>query len=154
MLDLNSRPSTALRYAGLAALTFVFIAGCGDDAATEGVPTTHPVKGKVLTTDGTPVKRGLIEFHDAAPNEGPEGTGQLQPAIGIIDENGNYSLYILTTEGKKVDGAMPGQYRVSVTPDAGSDQTTFDAFDPIYAEKTYTVEPKENNIDVQITLPK
>jgi hypothetical protein len=78
----------------LTAATFI---GCGDDS---GLPTRYPVSG-TITYNGKALEQGNINF---APN-GPGG----RPAGGNII-NGKYSL---TTQDAE-DGAVPGEYKVSV----------------------------------------
>lgn len=136
----------------LAALMLLGFAGCGDTASTEEVPKTHPVKGRVVMKNGTPMKMAVVQFTAAAPTEGPNPEGQLLPAIGRTDANGNYTLELTLADGTKVEGAMPGQYNVSISPDAGADQTQFDGFEPIDIPGMVTVPAANDTID--ITVPK
>jgi hypothetical protein len=68
--------------------------GCGPD----GEPT-YPVKGKV-TYKGKPLTSGTVMF---APLTGP-------PAIGLINEQGNYELGTYRDR----DGAVPGPHKVAI----------------------------------------
>ena len=80
---------------------FVFLfllglAGCG------GQPTLYPVKGQVLLADGKPLTGGSVQF---IPKQGG------LPAVGIIGEDGTFSL-----NSKTRDGAAPGEYKVRIEP--------------------------------------
>jgi len=82
----------------LGLFVLAIIAGCGQGAG-EG---TSPVSGTV-TQKGSPVEGAIVSFVPAS--EGGEN------AVGVTDAAGKY---ILTTR-KKDDGALPGQYKVSIT---------------------------------------
>ena len=73
--------------------------GCSSEREAEH-PQTAPVTGSV-TYQGNPVLDGLVTFH-------PQGTGN--PALGNVDENGNFEL----TTYEKGDGAVLGEHVVTV----------------------------------------
>ena len=75
----------------------VLAAGCGDD----GFPARYPVTGRV-TYQGQPLRMGTITF---APVDAAHG----RAASGFIDQG----AYALTTVEDQ-DGAIPGQYQVSI----------------------------------------
>jgi hypothetical protein len=91
----------------LLALTTPLLAGCGGSKL-------HPVKGKVVYEDGTPVKAGMvvIERMDA-------GEGQRYSANGAIQPDGTFELGTRRPE----DGAPEGRYRAAVvSPPLSDDQ--------------------------------
>jgi len=83
------------RFASFMAVLLVatIVAGCGSGATK--------VEG-VVTLDGTPIDKATVTF---VPQD-----GKGQPAVGISDPSGNFSLL---TNGKP--GAQPGAYKVVVT---------------------------------------
>jgi hypothetical protein len=82
----------------LGSAAMVVVMGCGDNS---GLGQRYPVTGNV-TYKGAPLPRGTINF---APTkeEGRAASGEIK--------DGHYSLS--TTGGG--DGALPGDYRVSMT---------------------------------------
>src|SRR5262245_44931487 len=67
--------------------------------------TLLPVKGRI-TVDNLPVHTGNVTFYP----DTPKGQGTRHQPTGILDEAGNYELFV--TGGKK--GAPPGWYKVVV----------------------------------------
>jgi hypothetical protein len=87
------------------ALPVFLLAGCsqsGGDAAP--TPSTVTVKGKVLLPGGQPATGGVVLFE---PVEG--GT----EAYGLLNKDGTFTI---KTFGGTQDGAVPGKYKVAVTP--------------------------------------
>jgi hypothetical protein len=76
------------------------LSGCGD-----GRPRTYPAGGRVVFADGAPLQGGNIEL---APKEGTIKTS----ARAMIESDGTFRL---STFGDG-DGALPGDYRVSIIP--------------------------------------
>jgi hypothetical protein len=76
-------------------------AGCSGDRR----PTTIAVTGRI-SYEGRPLAAGAITFY---PDDAQKET-TTRPALGVIDEQGRYSLSTFRTG----DGAMPGAYRVSI----------------------------------------
>lgn len=74
-------------------------AGCGS-SRDPNLPTTASASGKV-TYKGQPVNTGTITLH-------PLGKGN--PAVGLLDANGNFEL---STYGAR-DGAVIGQHKVTI----------------------------------------
>jgi hypothetical protein len=62
---------------------------------------TYPVHGRVVTTDGVPVKSGVVEFR---------ATKNALHARGTLDANGNFQL----TTYRSNDGAIAGEHQVVV----------------------------------------
>jgi len=90
----------ALRVAALVtSVVLVSVLGCGDDS---GLGKRYPVSGAVRL-NGAPLEKGRIDFHPTDPAKGRAASGEIQ--------NGSYRLTTLTTG----DGALPGQYKVTVT---------------------------------------
>jgi hypothetical protein len=83
----------------LSALTFsLFLTGCQKTATP--LPGPVPVKGRVQTTDGKPVKQVVLVFH--AQDDATKG--QVQSAV-TDGKDGTFSL-----------SCIPGSYRVAVAP--------------------------------------
>jgi len=91
----------------LALLGVVASLGCGK---SDGLPTVA-VTGSV-TQKGSPIEGAIVSF---VPT-GQEG----QSAVGVTDSAGKYSL----TTQKKDDGAIPAEYKVSITKFDGPKATT------------------------------
>lgn len=85
------------------AVTLLAVAGC------DSGPKVYSVTGKV-TIKGNPAPENTrVNFE-------PVGGGES--AAGIVDASGNYKLFY-GNEGR--EGAMPGQYKVFLAPDASSE---------------------------------
>jgi hypothetical protein len=84
------------RLGGAAAFLMFLAAGCG--------PKAVPTEG-IVTFDGKPVAGASVMF---VPLQGP-------PASAITDEKGEFQL---TTSGGHGAGALPGEYKVTVTLEA------------------------------------
>jgi len=86
------------RLLGLLTLSVFIVSGCGSD----GLPKRYKVSGKV-TYKGAPVAKGTVSFYPVkSSGENPGGFGN------IVD-----GYYTLTTF-KDGDGALPGEYEVSI----------------------------------------
>jgi hypothetical protein len=143
-----SEPRLSGSFVGLAVLALA-ISGCGDGMAE--------VTGKV-TLDGEPLASG----------NGVRATVYFQPesgdgvaAVGILDQNGQYTL----SSGSK-DGVAPGVYRVTCTAsqiirskDPNGAPSGRRITDPKYANAQtsgfqFTVEPGRNEFDLALdSLP-
>jgi hypothetical protein len=84
------------RFPIFSALLLVVLVGCGGGQG-------HPVEGKVMYEDGSPLTAGAIVFH---PDDAKGIT-----ARGGIDETGAFKLN--SDNGKT--GAFPGSYKVTIT---------------------------------------
>lgn len=82
-----------------AAVVSALVLGCGGEGASKG-PKTYPVTG-TITQGGKPVEGATVMFLMA---DGKKS------ASGLTDRDGRYSL----STAKPGDGALPGQYKVSV----------------------------------------
>ena len=111
-----------------AAMTCLFIAGCGD-----GRPSRVPVSGSVVI-DGQPVTHGSIMFIPAGG----------RPAGGSVDTQGHFAL----TCYEPGDGATPGHHRVKVTAVEPINERSSRWLAP----KKYADE-KTSGIEVEITEP-
>jgi predicted small lipoprotein YifL len=83
-----------------AAGSLVGFLGCGPKG-----PVVVPVSG-VVTLDGRPVEKASVVFMPA--------DGQPQPATGVTDAAGKFSLVTVIGPNDHA-GALPGNYRVVVT---------------------------------------
>jgi len=101
----NARTSLTGTSVGSALLGLLAVFGCGDDT---GLGQRYPVYGTV-TYKGQPVEKGQISF---IPTDASKG----RAANGFI-ENGSYKL----TTANPGDGALPGEYGVTVTSKAIDD---------------------------------
>jgi hypothetical protein len=81
----------------------VAASGCGENTGLATVAVTGTV-----TQKGTPVEGAIVSFVPA----GPGAVG----AVGTTDAAGKFSL----TTHSKDDGAVPGQYKVTVTKYEGA----------------------------------
>jgi hypothetical protein len=90
-----------IAFVGLVCLTAT---GCGDSAAAD----TLSAGGKVVYTDGSPVKGANVQFV-------PKGKGYQ--AVGSTNEAGEFTL----TTFNENDGAAEGEYDITIT--AGGDET-------------------------------
>ncbi len=101
--------------------------GCGD-----GSPRMYPARGKVVFSDGDPVRLGTVEL--LSDEHGTTATGK-------IEEDGTFVLGTLTDS----DGASAGSHRAIVAQVAVFDGTLQhqrdhgDMVDPLYA--SYTSSP-------------
>lgn len=80
----------------LATLTLLAVAGC------VGEPTVHPVNGRVVSEDGSPIHVGLVEYVPVAGG---------RSARGRLTSGGEYRLTTVV-EG---DGAPAGEYIVVIS---------------------------------------
>jgi len=81
-----------------------FMAGCGPPAAK--TPSFYPVRGQVLL-DGQPVRFAIVALSPKGvdDDDGPPATGQT---------NANGEFNIRTMMGPGHDGAVPGEYWISL----------------------------------------
>lgn len=101
---------------GLSALAslLAFCVGCGGD----GGPSPVPVTGQVLFK-GKPVDDARVTFHGRTESGG-------RSASGKTDSQGNFSL----TTFKSGDGAVPGDYVITVSKAAESAKALDTSLDP------------------------
>ena len=85
---------------GVAWFGLSLLSGCGDDS---GLGKRYAVSGTV-TYLGNPVAKGQITFTPVKVDD------SIRPANGFI-EGGSYTL----TTSAPSDGAMPGEYKVTIT---------------------------------------
>jgi hypothetical protein len=130
----SSMPSTWLKSSLLvASLGFVGCSAAGPEE--HGLSSVH---GTVLRKSGQPFADGAIDFR-ATDQSGAAASGAIGP-------DGAFTLSSVIGDAV-VPGAKPGQYRVTVIPAMGQDQSTTP---PITLKKLYTVEPKENHLTVTL----
>jgi hypothetical protein len=87
-------------------LSLVLI-GCGSQGKKPDWPSPVVATGKV-TANGKPLDQARVFL---VPDSGTPGQG----ASGSTDSEGNFSLFSISPDGKLVEGAIPGKYRVSVS---------------------------------------
>lgn len=132
----------------LAIIVLVFVAGCGPSRVR-----TYPTSGKVLFTDGQPVRSGMIEL---------ESLEHKTTATGQIQQDGSFVLGTFTP----TDGAAAGKHRVIVVQIIISDGTvkhTKDHGRPVeprygrYESSGLTAEiqpAKQNEITITLDAPR
>jgi hypothetical protein len=122
----------------------VLAAGCGSNL--------HPVEGKVVFPDGTPLSGGTVTF-------GPKSKDNLMGPRGDIQIDGTFQMGTF----KATDGAPEGAYRVLIAPLEGVDTTErprplpfdarFSSFDKSGLE--YTVKAGKNEFfTITVDKPK
>lgn len=130
-------------------LGIVALAGCGPSKPP--LPKTYAVTGKAFYRGGAPIPAGtLIEFRSP--------TDPNLAARGMVDQNGDFSLFTLTTSGDKANGAGEGEFEVTLIfpppanePDPAKAQMMPD---PIKLPRRFVVEPKENQLSLEVPKPK
>ena len=90
---------------GFAVALATTLSGCSPE-----LPKTAPVQGKVVFGTGKPLKNATVQF---IPASGTAGS----IANGTTDSDGRFELQTyIEARRVKLDGAVPGQYKVVVTP--------------------------------------
>jgi len=85
---------------GLSLLAILSLAGCGGGGPSVKHPDRTKVSGTV-TLNGAPVEGATVTLHPVQKGNG---------AFGVTDANGKYQLGTF----EKADGALPGEYKVSI----------------------------------------
>lgn len=94
---------------------FCFAAGCGGSDVPD-FPKTAAVTGTV-TQGGKPVDGATVTFIPKGGAAAPsgEGGGGPYPASGTTGPDGTYTLSTFFSPAATEEGAVPGQYAVTVT---------------------------------------
>jgi hypothetical protein len=120
------------RVAGAAFILLLVLGLSGCHKKTQHPPpTTYPVTGKVVMSEGPIPVGARIEF---APSD-PEALAE-----GRIAADGSFTLRTMFHE-QWLPGATAGPHRVFVRPDGAY---------AVVLEDSYTVEPKENHFIVKL----
>lgn len=140
----------------LTALLIVVVAGCGSAGLK-----TYPVEGRIIYTDGSPVKGGTVNFVAESDNAA-DGKSMSNYARGAIEADGSFQLIT----NRELKGAVAGVHRVAIDepPVAGSDYDVMQAERkkpavlPKYASYDtsgleVTIEPRSNAITITIKRP-
>ncbi|REJ71819.1 MAG: carboxypeptidase regulatory-like domain-containing protein [Planctomycetota bacterium] len=93
-------------------LCVVLLVGCGGPTEKE-MPETAPVSGTVMY-NGSPVEGATVTLQPAA------GSQDLKPASGTTDGQGQFTVSTFVSGSDYAEGAMPGDYAVTVTKTAGA----------------------------------
>ncbi|MEY2726750.1 MAG: hypothetical protein RLZZ458_2617 [Planctomycetota bacterium] len=105
LMALFLRHPSACRSLVVLPLILFFSAGCGSDQ-----PRTYPARGKVVFSDGDPVRLGTVEL--LSDEHGTTATGKIQ-------QDGTFVLGTFSA----TDGACAGKHRAIVTQLAVFDGT-------------------------------
>lgn len=117
----------------------VLALGCG--GARLPNPPTLPARGAVLGADGKPLTGGTVELRASTPN--------APTVIGEIQADGTFTLATVF-DGRRVEGAPEGEYRATVFPPMGRDQSVR----PIRLTATLTVKAGAANVfDLKLDKP-
>lgn len=114
---------TTVRLASLATSFALGLAGCGPE-----LPETVSVTGKVVSK-GQPIANAQIGF--IPQSEG----GETRPALGTTAEDGTFTLRTYVAPGAEADGAMVGDYTVTV-------QKTDVPIDPVKLQEMFRKRPQ------------
>lgn len=110
-----------LRLVGLLPLLMTISLGCGSGNKVAHREKTVTVSG-VVTLNNSPVEGATVTFD-------PGPASSTKAAFGVTDAAGKYSL----TTYELNDGAMPGEYFVTITKQAAAQRTP----DPANEEQDY-----------------
>ncbi|HUQ69528.1 MAG TPA: carboxypeptidase-like regulatory domain-containing protein [Planctomycetaceae bacterium] len=100
--------ATKSMHLGFCLLGALWMLGCGGSG---GKPVTHPATTPVsgtVTLKGTPVEGATVTLHPIQKGNG---------AFGVTDASGKYVLGTFET----ADGAVPGEYKVSIVKLSSTD---------------------------------
>jgi hypothetical protein len=92
-------------------LALILAAGCG--GVDKDIPETAPVSGTV-TFKGAPVQGATVSL---VPGPGAQN---LRPATGTSDAQGRFTVFTYISGADQTEGAMPGDYVVTVAKTSGS----------------------------------
>ncbi len=120
--------ATVRSLAAAISLGLVVMSGCGTNAPKREGPPTYPVSGTV-TQGGTSVTGATVRFE---PADGSKG------ATGRTDDQGEYTLSTFAAG----DGALAGDYRVTVVKMEGEGAQAVSEDDPNYTGEEKDVEMK------------
>lgn len=99
-----------LRFARVILLGLTAATAAALSACSPSLPKTVPVQGKVTLNKGEPLAKVTIQFI-------PVSESDSFIANATTDENGMFQLQTyFGSKQVKLDGAIPGEYRVVVTP--------------------------------------
>jgi hypothetical protein len=87
----------------IAAALALALGAAGCSRLPDAPPQAYPVRGKVVLADGQPLRGGRVVFH-------PRTGGK--EAVAELGADGSFTL----TSFKRDDGALPGDYVVTVIP--------------------------------------
>lgn len=113
----------------------IFLSGCG---RAEELPATYPVSGQVRWDDGSPMQQGGTVLFQSADQTNLTVSGE-------IGADGSYSLTTSRADQQQ-PGAVPGEYRVTIVPTMGPEQTQ----PPIVLRQKVSVSAAENQIDLRL----
>lgn len=117
--------------------------GCGNSGGT------YPVTGKVTLPGDLPLVAATVTFKST------DGSSQARPR-GETDENGYFELRL----DEKSNGALPGDYQVTVNEALGDDidarpvpkiHSRYSSFEK--SGLMFTVELSSNHFDIQLDPP-
>ncbi|MBQ9874241.1 MAG: hypothetical protein IJM30_07240 [Thermoguttaceae bacterium] len=137
MTSHNENKSFRLLFLASILISAAMCAGCG--------PRVVDVSGKIVV-DGVPAENIRVVFQSAS-----EALEVPPVAIGLTDQNGEYSLSLAE---KKKKGAVPGPYVVYLTwrdPDAEENPIEGQT---VAKEPPYKLPPRANSGELRFDVPK
>ncbi len=124
---------------GKTCLSFAFVilllTGCGGE--TKSLPETFTAKGRLVDAAGSPLTDGMISFQSP---DNAEHSSQAE-----VQADGNFQLFTLI-EGERLEGARPGDYRVTYFPRMSAAQTEM----PVVLDEPFTVKSGENVFEIKL----
>jgi hypothetical protein len=91
----------------------VIVAGCGDSPKVPEWPEPVPASGKVTLND-KPLDQARVLLS-------PKGSTPGHGASGVTNASGEFTLSTLTPKGEIIPGAIPGEYKVTISRMVKSD---------------------------------
>jgi hypothetical protein len=122
-------------FAGIIAGLALVVGGC-QGAKT---PETFPVTGLVQYKDGQLLREGLVRFSSIQD--------PLLIATGNVEKDGTFTLSTLTSDGKRIPGAVEGDHRITIELPQGADQSFSQIQQSIQEAK---VTPEKNHFVIEI----
>ena len=119
-----------------ASLFLAFVVGCGS------VTPTFFAGGKVVVQGGEPLAGATVRF-----------TSVTDPSVSLTGETDPAGTFSLSTikGNKKMSGAMPGEYRVTIYPAAREDHRVVQ---PVTIPRPEKVEARDNSYIFTVPRPR
>lgn len=126
-------------YCRVIGMLLLLASGCGQ---VDRLPTTYPVRGKVVFQHGQPVIAGTVRFDSE--------TNAKVVATGAIEKDGSFTLSSFINR-QRAPGAILGVHRATVIPPIDKHQMTL--YSNSLTNAQYTVVPGQNEFTLTIEPP-